>query len=619
MKFIIHQIKIWFKTDQRPRVFNFEPNKINVITGDSGTGKTNLLAIIDYCLLSSKNNIVQQVINENAEWYSLRLTINNTCYFIARKKELLGQDSSAVCFIDNGEEPIYPVANSNINDVRNQFNRIIGITNITPYKKYKGDDFKISYRTNLVFSYLTERIISLDNVFFDFDFFSKCLYKDHERDIFDSAIGYDYSRLIKYKQELEKLTKQNDKFDKWQKNEIAYKQSMENLLIRAQHNRLIDNITLFDTIDCYSEILLKMVDNYKQFTEAEKTAIDLTPYKKELSSLKIEKINIKRIESEFRISEENASKIKDVLSPIKIIDEQDDKIVRSFETQQLIDALKLSLEQLQQVDKKRTIRQIIPQTEKDKIDKRIKELKKILDNSKLKDVNVKNSAGYAFVEADLIGRELTKLLDKRKSCSKEGADCKVENFPQRSLDLNEKIRIEETSRYTLLNSFNTSMQFFYNRLKSMGVYSNCEVNFDMEGLVVKLKEIGSSYHYEKIGSKSNDMFLHLCCFLGIHKVALDMKNTQKIFPFLFIDQPSIPYYSGSDMKNDDKDKLIDAFTLLNDFVTFVNKEYKKEFQIILIEHAPKSYWIDTKLLNFHTVEEFTEGNKLIPNEIIESR
>ena len=39
MNFYIRQIKLWFKKNVAPKVYEFEPNKINVITGDSSTGK----------------------------------------------------------------------------------------------------------------------------------------------------------------------------------------------------------------------------------------------------------------------------------------------------------------------------------------------------------------------------------------------------------------------------------------------------------------------------------------------------------------------------------------------------------------------------------------------------
>ncbi|MDW7571264.1 AAA family ATPase, partial [Klebsiella pneumoniae] len=42
--------------DSTLRNLELEENKVNVITGDSGKGKSSILAIIDYCLLSSSSD-----------------------------------------------------------------------------------------------------------------------------------------------------------------------------------------------------------------------------------------------------------------------------------------------------------------------------------------------------------------------------------------------------------------------------------------------------------------------------------------------------------------------------------------------------------------------------------
>ena len=37
--------------------------------------------------------------------------------------------------------------------------------------------------------------------------------------------------------------------------------------------------------------------------------------------------------------------------------------------------------------------------------------------------------------------------------------------------------------------------------------------------------------------------------------------------------------------------------------------------IFLVEHAPREYWTENNLLNFHTVDEFIHGKGLIPSDI----
>ena len=116
------------------------------------------------------------------------------------------------------------------------------------------------------------------------------------------------------------------------------------------------------------------------------------------------------------------------------------------------------------------------------------------------------------------------------------------------------------------------------------------------------------------------MFLHLCYFLGMHKYMVS-KGNKYIGQFLFIDQPSIPYYEGDSLtQTTDRAKLMDAFKAINDFMGTVINEFGEEFQIILIEHASEDHWTGENQLDyFKTIEKFVEGNALIPQGNISNR
>lgn len=87
MKFYIKKLYIWSGKGIKPRTIEFENNKVNVVTGSSSTGKSNIYAIIDYCLLSGKVNIVHPVINENAQWYGLGVFYWWKVFAVARKNQ----------------------------------------------------------------------------------------------------------------------------------------------------------------------------------------------------------------------------------------------------------------------------------------------------------------------------------------------------------------------------------------------------------------------------------------------------------------------------------------------------------------------------------------------------
>ena len=58
MKFYIDSILLWpKKANLTYRRVKFEPDKINIITGASRTGKSAIIPIIDYCLGSGKCTI----------------------------------------------------------------------------------------------------------------------------------------------------------------------------------------------------------------------------------------------------------------------------------------------------------------------------------------------------------------------------------------------------------------------------------------------------------------------------------------------------------------------------------------------------------------------------------
>ena len=69
----------------------------------------------------------------------------------------------------------------------------------------------------------------------------------------------------------------------------------------------------------------------------------------------------------------------------------------------------------------------------------------------------------------------------------------------------------------------------------------------------------------------------------------------------------------------DRDKITQAIKLLNDFITRMNEEYSKEFQMIIVEHIPKEIWNKEGFNNIYLVDEFYGDNKLIRVSDIEGR
>lgn len=153
---------MWFKgfreDSQKTVTYYFERDKINVITGDSSTGKSSLLNIIDYLLLSDNPTIVENVINENVEFYGMNIFINGNSYVLIRKAPQMGIGSQDVYFEKTDGYPEPYRKTHNVGELNAAFNSIFGIPE--HMQKIGRMNSTLTFRHFLPFNYLTEDIIS---------------------------------------------------------------------------------------------------------------------------------------------------------------------------------------------------------------------------------------------------------------------------------------------------------------------------------------------------------------------------------------------------------------------------------------------------------------------------
>ncbi|WP_336152454.1 AAA family ATPase, partial [Acinetobacter sp. 99] len=167
----------------------FIPNKINVITGDSGTGKTSIFSIIDYCLMASRSNIPHDI-QKKVSWFAISLEINNKDWYIARKSPR-GGVSGEIFFSDIGFYEKFS-RNITVEELKQKFDEELKIKNSFSYPldtTYLEKGFEISYRDFLLFNALTESIIGGKDRYFDTDFFGNENFDTRLEDLFQLAIG----------------------------------------------------------------------------------------------------------------------------------------------------------------------------------------------------------------------------------------------------------------------------------------------------------------------------------------------------------------------------------------------------------------------------------------------
>ena len=170
MQLTILKIILWPKnTDLRPRVIPFEPGKINVISGDNGTGKSTLTWIVDYCLGSEKCSIPVGLIRELTGWFGLHLKLANTEMIIARRNPE-DQQSTTDLYWNEGlklEVPAIVQKNARVDDLKNRFNQIAHL----PSLDFSTDDIvgyagRPSSRDMAAFNFQPQHIVANPYTFF---------------------------------------------------------------------------------------------------------------------------------------------------------------------------------------------------------------------------------------------------------------------------------------------------------------------------------------------------------------------------------------------------------------------------------------------------------------------
>ena len=281
MRFILHEIKLWFKDENtEPKSYEFKDDKVNVITGDATTGKTSFWSIIDYCLLSPKVNIAK-TINDKVLWFGIRFTINEKLISIIRKSPDKGAVSSEV-FFEFGTFPHTPISNKEIAEIKSILDLEFGITDKLryPYGKELGTtSFNISYRHFLLFNSLTETIIGAPATYFDTTFYGKEEYDNALSHIFDLVIGVDDMKNIKAIERIKEIDKALKKINtqgtKNVNNERTFNKGIFYLINKCKENKLIEYSDYIEDVDEAISTLKEVILNTKKVANNSKLFADI--------------------------------------------------------------------------------------------------------------------------------------------------------------------------------------------------------------------------------------------------------------------------------------------------------------------------------------------------------
>lgn len=123
---------ILYNTDGGRRVVSFRPGALNVVTGQSATGKSTLLDIFEYCTGRKSVTFPIGPMTDTVSWYGALFQLDTTRAFAARPAPGPGKRTAERAMLRFGsdlEAPLYAdlAANTDRDALRQQLGRFIGI------------------------------------------------------------------------------------------------------------------------------------------------------------------------------------------------------------------------------------------------------------------------------------------------------------------------------------------------------------------------------------------------------------------------------------------------------------------------------------------------------------
>lgn len=621
MNFYIRQIKLWFKKNVAPKVYEFEPNKVNVITGDSSTGKSSVLRIIDYCLLSPHSTIVEDVINHNVKWYGLAFQLNGIDYVVARLNPRNETAEQRMYFAEATDFPQDMQPNTTRGELLLKFNQMFHTPNAT-FQLDRKREVRLNFRHFLIFTYLTEDIIATMNTYFDTRFFGTQDYDFFIDDFLKVALGIDDVRLDKlkkqYAEESKRLKIENKRQEDFANKEKTYNET----LVRLKDKFVtlgLESGSLFEDTDTTLKIIKAGLQNYKRYCDDDKVVAELAELKKKRRNLTTQINKYKGLKNEYERYQKTAISQDDSLVPLTFLNEHIEDVLEYDETRLLVQSLQNSLQKIKQIkERKMELPENFEQRYQTLLKQRQETETKI---SKLNSLTRRSEDVRWMHDAVKLMFDLEKL---KKPIFKGISEADYINLSDAVTNLQNEISRFISNKSEVMNALDTSINRYYGSQNAVSLsYNSCIPHFNIEERMLMLKSCDSNFYKRNVGSKSNYMFMHLCFFLGLHDFLLKQKDSF-VPNFLFIDQPSIPYYADKNknndtLQNDDEKKLKEAFSLINRFMDTIIGYEGYNFQIIMIEHADSEYW-ETYNKYFSTKYVFTKDKDygLIP-EILAQR
>ncbi|NBF04280.1 DUF3732 domain-containing protein [Pseudomonas sp. Fl5BN2] len=656
MKFEINAVLLWPQNQANPiREIKFEPGKINILHGLSGTGKSSIVHIIDYALGSSKCQIPIGFIRNKVEWFGLKITIHHETWLVARRTPGAKQTSSDYYLARYiGVLPEILPCNLNVTAFKEKFNSLVRVSDLPHSDEDQPSklDSRSSFRDMAAFNYLPQHIVANPNtLFFKTDSWT---HKERLTRAMPYALGIVNADYVMTERRREEAAKEREALQK----ELTVLERTKNNW-NHEVNKMLHNcieIGLLATqvpeaIESKISLLRSVVDAYNE-NRLEHTLLQPnrlhanqtfeTALAKEVAQQEIVE-NLATDISGYSSLSQSSKKFVDAidiershvigLDWLKKNIQPKGECVACGSTTSVLPAVIQNLEA--KVNKITQISDVLQ--ENPVVDNRLSSLKRKLSAeektlSKLRtekneilarDEKLKSAIGQIYFLAGNISGLLKRIgptsVDAKILARLKELDKIIRDFDN-TLSLTDRTEQERRVDHTIGELIGDYADAF----GGLEAPEGSQIKLDRKELTLRFDSHGNRKDYLwEVGSGANWMGYHIAAFLAIHEyLSLEQNTHLPPFSFLVVDQPSQVYFpssnSGDNSLDDDVQELkkkrpTDVLATQRIFKVLSEGLTRSKFhlQIIVLEHAGKEIWKDIPLT--HSVENWNvKGDGLIP-------
>lgn len=628
---------VLYKDSAHRRIVPFTTGKVNIIVGDSKTGKSALIDIVDYCLGNGSCHIASGVIRDNVYWFAIVVDFGQDSYLLARQNPDIKQVSTvSEMFLAKVQydtlpsfDNIYP--NTNVDAVKQFLASKIGLNENVQIPDDGGtrDPLPVTFMHSRQYCYQPQSLIANKDMLFyhTLDSFQLQALKD----AFPYLVGAVQDDVLVIEQQIKALSKEQRslKRSKREREEMANEQS--NMVYSLLEEAKTFGLVRFNSLDSIKDPL-GMMQEVLKWTPSDVKILPLTNVETEIQKLvsqrgKLieqlgdiqEKLSMAtRYQNESVLYQSELNLQHQRLKSIELLPDKDictcplcnqqireqtpkmQEILSSYH--KISNALEETRQQTERTQKyvaeligeESAIKEQISQTEAS-----IHALYQQNEQArKHRDLNVQRGK--------VIGR-ISLFLEKLQVSEYANLDEEIERLEKEIGKL--KAKISKSTKEELLAAKTAVINSYMNQDWKRKLDLEDEdaiVNFDSKRMqIYSISREDEKYvPLDQMGSGANWVGFHLLIHFALHKFFV--KNNRPVPHFLMLDQPSQIYFpsDGGECKD------VEAVKRMFRFIIERTNEMNGAFQVILTEHAN----FQEQEFSQYVVESWYNGEKLIPED-----